>query len=589
MSAVRSSLQPLPEAAADRLRSTRRPSRWPAALIDLGAVLLVWSVGAFYFFGREWSTGFRMVDGDSHDTVLQIYLQEHWFHVLNGDASWRNPAIFYPIKDVLGWSDGFVLFEVFYAPLRAVGFDIFLSAELTLILFSLVGFASFVYLTRLAFGVQRWVALIGGLAFTFANNLWIHLYWLQFPTVWMVPGLLLLAVLAFRCFDGHRLTALVLGALSGLGAALLFLTAFYVAWFCALAGGVALVILLLGGRGRSVRWLLRHWHESRWLVLTIGGAFAVGLVPFLATYLPAQKAIQHLSYSAVMFYAPTPRDLLNFGTQNVFWSPVARHVLSNFHLTFSALTWAVTPLVMVLAVAGSALAWWTTRSDAGRAHAATARAAAVLAGTAVVLSALPLKTRFGSLWSLVWHLPGADAIRRTNRIGAVIGLVACLALVCAASVLYRAAGRRPDRTFRSAAIVVLLLLTVAEQYNTTVLTGLDRSAEMSFLGSVKSPPSGCRSFYVVDPAHSFLAPTSALGSSLAVTDQIDAMLVSEKYLLPTLNGYSGYAPAGWGLAAPFSPSYLPAVRSWARAHGIQGGLCQLDLRTLQWHMETAAS
>ncbi len=368
MSAVRSSLQPLPEAAADRLRSTRRPSRRPAALIDLGAVLLVWSVGAFYFFGREWSTGFRMVDGDSHDTVLQIYLQEHWFHVLNGDASWRNPAIFYPIKDVLGWSDGFVLFEVFYAPLRAVGFDIFLSAELTLILFSLVGFASFVYLTRLAFGVQRWVALIGGLAFTFANNLWIHLYWLQFPTVWMVPGLLLLAVLAFRCFHGHRLTALVLGALSGLGAALLFLTAFYVAWFCALAGGVALVILLLGGRGRSVRWLLRHWHESRWLVLTIGGAFAVGLVPFLATYLPAQKAIQHLSYSAVMFYAPTPRDLLNFGTQNVFWSPVARHVLSNFHLTFSALTWAVTPLVMVLAVAGSALAWWTTRSDAGRAR-----------------------------------------------------------------------------------------------------------------------------------------------------------------------------------------------------------------------------
>ena len=101
-----------------------------------------------------WSSGFRTLLGDNHDTIQLTYLQEHWYQVLLGHASWQSPAIFYPLKGVLGWSDGLLLFDVFYAPLRLLGADMFLAEEITIILLSLVGFVSFVCLARVAFGAQ---------------------------------------------------------------------------------------------------------------------------------------------------------------------------------------------------------------------------------------------------------------------------------------------------------------------------------------------------------------------------------------------------------------------------------------------------
>jgi len=552
---------------------------------EAATIILVWLVGASLFFRAEWSSGFRKIMGDNHDTVHITFLQEHWFHVLHGQVSWRSPSFFYPLKGVLGFSEGFVLFQIFYAPLRLLGCDMFLAAELTVILFSLVGFASFVCLARVAFGAQRWVALIGGLAFTFANNLWLHLYWFQLLVVWMVPGVLLLGVLAFRAWPEHRARSRVLGAACGLLAALIFFTSFYVAWFSVIAIGVALTILLLGGRRRVASRLLTQLQSAWSLVLTMGLAFAVGLVPFVLTYLPAQKQVHHLSYGKIMSYAPRPRDLVNVGTHNVLWSSIVQRIVPSLLPTF--VTYAVTPLVMIFALVGSALALWMSRNEVDRARLFAARSAAVLAATAVVLSILPVETRFGSLWAVIWHIPGATAIRRTDRIGVVTGLVASLAMVCAASVLYRRGGRQRDRSIWRATILVLVLLAVVEQANTTPMALLDRRAELAFLRSAETPPTACRRFYVVDRVHTSLSPTGPAGYAAAVTDQLDAMLISEKFLIPTLNGYTSYPPDGWGLMDPFSSEYLGAVRSWTTAHDLQAGLCQLDLGTMQWKTDPA--
>ena len=52
--------------------------------------------------------------------------------------------------------------------------------------------------------------------------------------------------------------------------------------------------------------------------------------------------------------------------------------------------------------------------------------------------------------------------------------------------------------------------------------------------------------------------------------------------LPTINGYTGYSPPGWTLDSPEGPTYRDAVRSWADQHGLEGGLCQLELSTMTW-------
>ena len=179
----------------------------------------------------------------------------------------------------------------------------------------------------------------------------------------MIPGIALLGVLAFRAFPRQRARSFALGGASGLLAALAFFTDFYVAWFSTLASGVAVLILLAGGRRRVIT-LVLAWLRRSWPVVVVGSAaFVVGLIPFVVTYLPTSHRLQKLSYSTVMLYAPRPRDLINVGTRNLLWTSVANRVVVYPRLSYSFVTYAVTPVLMLLAVVGAALALWITRRD----------------------------------------------------------------------------------------------------------------------------------------------------------------------------------------------------------------------------------
>lgn len=582
------------------VRATTRPRRagfgspWIRARWNVLVAFLVWLAGAAFFFRAEWSRGFRRIMGDNYDTVHLTYLQEHWFQVLHGHAALRSPAFFYPTKGLLGWSDGLVLFQIFYTPLRYFGCDMFLASALTVVALSLVGFVGFVCLARVAFGANTLVALIGGLAFTFANNLWVHLQWVQLLTVWLVPGILLLGVFAFRALPLYRVRSLVLGSTAGLLAALAFFTDFYTAWFATLAGAIVLIILVLSHRQKTMGRLLTKLRDNWQLVLTVGLSFMLGLVPFVLTYLPTHGAVDRPSYAAVMRDAPGTRDLLDAGAGNLVWGAIVHRVvptsqLSPLYASVGGYNYAVTPLLLTLAVVGSAIVLWRSKREGpDRGRPVAARAAAVLAVTAVVLSLLPVRTDAGSLWAVIWRLPGASVIKQPGRIGVVAGLAASLAVVCAASEAYKAPGKRPFHVLRRATVVVVLLLVVVEQINTSPMAELDRSAELAFLRSTKAPPASCRSFFVSDATHSFR--TSATSPyRKAMTYQLDAMLVSQKYSLPTLNGHTSYQPVDWDLMDPDSPDYLAGVRSWADGNHVLDGLCQLDLGTMTWHETPALS
>ena len=56
----------------------------------------------------------------------------------------------------------------------------------------------------------------------------------------------------------------------------------------------------------------------------------------------------------------------------------------------------------------------------------------------------------------------------------------------------------------------------------------------------------------------------------------DAMFVSLNHGLPTLNGYSAWAPEGWNLMNPPEPEYEKRAREWASDHRL-AGVCALDI------------
>jgi hypothetical protein len=64
--------------------------------------------------------------------------------------------------------------------------------------------------------------------------------------------------------------------------------------------------------------------------------------------------------------------------------------------------------------------------------------------------------------------------------------------------------------------------------------------------------------------------------------QTAAMLISQRVDLPTINGYSGDNPPGWGLGYPELPGYLANVKQWTTTYGLTTGVCDFDLGTRTW-------
>ena len=93
------------------------------------------------------------------------------------------------------------------------------------------------------------------------------------------------------------------------------------------------------------------------------------------------------------------------------------------------------------------------------------------------------------------------------------------------------------------------------------------------LRSVPAVPPGCTSFFVTDSVHPNL---------LFYKYQTEAMMISQRIGLPTLNGYSGDDPPGWGLSFPNTPTYMEFVRQWAIGNGLTTGICDLDLGKMSW-------
>ena len=101
-----------------------------------------WALGAAVFFRAALSSGFAVTSGDVADGRLIVYLHEHLYRWLLGQASFLSPAMFYPQTKVLGYTDAFLLDLVPYAAFRFSGLDPFLSAQLMAMGLSLLCFVS---------------------------------------------------------------------------------------------------------------------------------------------------------------------------------------------------------------------------------------------------------------------------------------------------------------------------------------------------------------------------------------------------------------------------------------------------------------
>ena len=141
-STVRRKTKQIPHAKLPSTKAEAEDQAPEGKSIWLTLLPLIACVGAVIWFFRDFfQFGFDRVAGDIGDNRFIIAILEHWRHVSLGQiADFTSPIFFYPEKGVLGSSEALFLFAIPYTIARAIGADMPLSFQLTLIALKVIGF-----------------------------------------------------------------------------------------------------------------------------------------------------------------------------------------------------------------------------------------------------------------------------------------------------------------------------------------------------------------------------------------------------------------------------------------------------------------
>ncbi|MBX6742463.1 MAG: hypothetical protein IRY87_10525 [Acetobacteraceae bacterium] len=548
-------------AGTTRLRQTLR----------LLLILSACALSVVFFFRYQIGNGFTLLLGDRHDAVIEISILEHWYNVLRGIESWSDTSYFFPVRDVLGYNDGYLLFGLIHAGFRSAGLDPFLASELVNLTTRVIGFLAMYgacrRILRLGFG---W-ALLAAVLFTVSNNLFIRGSHAQLFSVSFVPVLALLLYAALAALlEGRRAALLGWGGGCALFFAACLMTGFYMAWYSVYLGGAVLLAWLVVAGGRQRRVL---FSALRAQLLPLAGLLALAVVlnlPFLFLYLPKAAETGMHPWSMAAQHSPELLDLVHVGKQNLLFGRLFDLLNQTLRPGFPDWSERMTGLPPVLLLLfGASLAWlWRGAARMDPARLALLRAIGL--GT-LVTWALTLQLGGHSAWWLVYSLvPGAKAARVVARYQLFVTIpVIALAMVWLAAHARRLPG---------AILGLLCTLLLLEQVNLYAPLFLDRPLELARLNAVPPPPASCRAFYV-----SAARTESRFGEAVddPYNHNTEAMLVAAVRHLPTVNGISTFNPPHWPGSYPGQPDYLPGIRTWAEMHGVTG-LCALDLQRMEW-------
>src|SRR5262245_37299307 len=205
----------------DRERSAGGLLAW--LFVMAAGALATWQVYHFQF-----GSGLDLFPGPRGDTRLTAYLLEHWYQAMSGHADLVSPAMFYPVKGTLGFTDLFLIYVPGYSMLRFLGYDIFMSLALMVIFFCYLNFVACFVLLRNVLRIGVLASCAGALFFAFNNPKLAQPDHLQFQPVFLLPTVIGLVLVFFIKKDTLRdRTAFAVLALAAVALDLQLLTSFY--------------------------------------------------------------------------------------------------------------------------------------------------------------------------------------------------------------------------------------------------------------------------------------------------------------------------------------------------------------------------
>jgi uncharacterized membrane protein len=580
---------------------------------------LILTVAYFsYVFQIPRDSFWQLGIGDWGDPYFINFLLEHWYNSATRLTDPASPPMYFPVKGTLGYSHGLILYAPVYIAVRLL-LDPFQAHNITLLLILVIGSVSLYLILREIAGLGFIEALLLTVFFCSSRNVVnaATSIWSQTASVFLIPPILLMAFAAARMSAGPRQRAL--GGLAGLLVTLLFTQEFYTAQFALLLVSIAIAAWLIVEKHAVVsNWIADFWRQERRVdvriaavVAAVAGAWAVGLFTFGGGVItlhnftfssrewrrPALVALIALgvlhyrrgrprleielgsarqwvplfSVGAVLgccvflwVYLPSVLQHAGFADDQVMLTShdVSRWPALNFVRALGVYD-SLRPFYFAFLMGGLACLPWV-RLD---------RKTRVYCGCFLLLSLIVLvvPVRFGtfSVWRTFFvPFPGFSAIRDPKRIIHVYELF----LVLLAALLMM---RLPPRSrFRFLASTILIVLLVTDWNREVFVFGRSTAEYRRWVEASIDIDPACKSFFIKDASERYTSRWDYLRTLFSV----DAMFVSLKYSIPTLNGYSGWHPDEWHLFHPRERDYPEGVAQWIERHQLTG-VCEFDIES----------
>jgi hypothetical protein len=505
---------------------------WPALLGLVGLIML---------HGPMVRDGFGRVHGNLIDGRLVALLLEHAHQWIAGRVSgFFSPTwLYYPYPKALTLTETMLGATPLYSPLRFAGMAPLHAFQLWMVLSSALAYAATYALARalkiggLSAALAAFLCTFGMARVTAAHHPQL-LFFLPTP-------LCLLAVLQYLKVDsaGRRCLWLIGVALI---AAWQTWAAGYLGVFLVLGIAVACLAALAmrDTRPRLVTLLRRDFH----MLALAAIVYAAALLPLITASLP-HRALLARTWSEVATYLPTPaafvfphgRSLL-YGWLHDTLAPCVNDPSES--QLFSGLAALLAPFGL----------WLLARHERRQAQPVfDPRLARLLLLTWLGLTVLMLGDLAGhSLWWLPWHLPGIRNIRAIGRLALLVLFPASLALGFFATWI--------EERLRHGRLIVIVL---------TVFVVLENAVDNRYLFSVASHERRIAKVEAAlrrhpeNPCPAFFYKGAGVN---AWADHLDAMWVSMRTHVPTLNGWAGAEPPGWSFRQTASVKAEDLLR-WA--------------------------
>ncbi len=496
-----------------------KPGIKSTIIMSLGLVL-----GLFLFVFNIIGFDFSYFPGDLGDGRLNLYFLEHANKFFTGSLeSFWNAPFMYPENMVISYSDNLLGSAPIYSFSRILGFDIYKSYQIWFIAVSALNYISAFYFLKYVFR-NNYAAVLGAYIFAFSIALQSQLTHAQTFPRFAIPFAILMAVMFSEELKPKYLFYTFLFLVYQIYCGI------YLGFMLAVPIGIYLTVVIT----REILCKNKLVSNFKWLIqITISVVLNIAiLLPLMLPYLDRKLSPSIGHYKQIMSSIPTIKSYLFSQQGSMFWDFLSKTGQSYEaywdHQIFAGGIATVSFLIGTFIL--------LSRSFKFKFQLRSYSTPLILLFTGVLTFFLHLRFKEISAYITLYFLPGFSSMRSLARI---INIELIFFGIATTFVFVKIFRKYPR--YELVIFIVGLSLLICDNYfykeksyKTKVEVAKERTKEIEKI-------------FEKIPTGSVVSYEPLQIESAATYYQIDAMLISQKYNLKTINGYTATCPGDYGM------------------------------------------